>query len=167
MSLCWEYINLAAMGLIQGTPWTLPVKTRKMQAPAFQSDSYSSETKSRHMASQLHLQDAIFIWETTNINPMIDTRDFVSLPLWPACQVFTAKLFLATAKRCNFLLAAETPWKTKLLPLYYHQQILGKAGRPAVVVTKAKVCSLRTREYSPLKICKATATLDLTGSSIS
>lgn len=145
----------------------LPAKTWKMRAPAFQRDSYSSETNCRHMASQLHLQDAICIWETTNINPVIDTRDFVSLPLWPACQVFKAKLFLATAKRCNFILAAGTPWKTKLLPLYHHQQILGKAGRPDVAVTKAKVCSLRTREYSPLKICKATVTLDLTGSSIS
>ena len=81
MSLFWEYINLAAMGLVQGTPQTLPAETWKTQASAFQSGGYSSEINSRRMASHFHLRGAIGIWETTDINPMIDTRDFVSLPL--------------------------------------------------------------------------------------
>lgn len=111
MSLFWEYVNLAATGLVPATPQTLPVETWKTQAPAFLSGGYCSDINSRHMASQFHSQGAIGIWETTNINPVIDTRDFVSLPLWPACQVPAAKPVLAMAKGHHFPLAAGTPRK--------------------------------------------------------
>lgn len=111
MSLFWEYSNMAAMGLVQGTLQTLPAETWKTQAPAFQRSACSSEINNRHMVSQFHLQGAVCIWETTDTNPVTDNRDFVSPPLWPACQVSRAKLFLTVATGCHFLLAAMTPWK--------------------------------------------------------
>lgn len=47
-SLLWEYIHLAAMGLVQGIPQKLPTETWKTQGQAFQSSCYSPEINTRH-----------------------------------------------------------------------------------------------------------------------
>lgn len=47
-SLLWESINLAAMGLVEGTPEKLPTETWKTQVQAFQSSCYSPEINSGH-----------------------------------------------------------------------------------------------------------------------
>ena len=141
------------MAVVQGTLRTLPAETWETQAPALQSGGWRSETSSRRMASQFHLQGAVCIGETTDINPTTDTRDFVSLPPDQLAAFLEQSFSLRWQKDASFfqLLGHHENQTATTLPTPNNRYMERQGSQPSrsLLLTKATVCCFRTENVVP------------------